>query len=210
MNREGNKHDDVPRSDEYNNEPRGGFDQGGTVDLVDESYIPFLSSLWQMPEIAREFAGPGSRLFKTFIRDLMKHLSKHTVGNDHPTMMIVYHGVLPSAENNFSPKEYLRIVSDKLDYSVWSLSDVSPHQVINMTRTAGADCWNKDLAIMVSDLVYPSFITNDGAVAIDALLMNIFTSLEAERTRIPRAFGSGLSSSSSASSIQPAGSGSQG
>ena len=76
--------------DEYDNEPRGGLDQRGTVDLVDESYIPFLSSLWQMPEIASEFAGPGSGLFKTFIRGLMNHLSKHTVANEHSTMMIVF------------------------------------------------------------------------------------------------------------------------
>ena len=163
-----------------------------------------------MPEIAREFAGQGSGLFKNFIRDLMKQLSKYTVGNALPTMMIVYHGELPSENNQFTPKEYLRIVSDKVNYSVWCLPDVSTHQVINMTRTAGDDSWNKNLAIMVSDLVHPSFITNDGAVAIDALLTHTFNTLEAEKSPVPRAFGSGLSSSSSASSRQPVSTDSQG
>ncbi len=165
--------------------------------MVDETYIPILSSLWQMPEIAREFAGHGSGLFKNLIRDLMKNLSKYTIGDALPTMMIVFHGELPSEENQLGPREYLRVVSDKVNYSVWNLSDVSAHQVINMTRIAGDDTWNKNLAIMVSDLVHPSFITNDGALAIDALLTHTFNTLEAERSRVPRAFGSGLSSSSS-------------
>ena len=70
-----------------------------------------------MPEIAREFAGLGSGLFKNLMRDLMKNLSKYTVGDALPTMMIVFHGDLPYEENQFGPKEYLRVVSDKANYS---------------------------------------------------------------------------------------------
>ena len=171
MSREENKRNEASRQgDEPSDQTQRGSEQEETVCLVDETYMPTLSSLWHMPEIAREFAGQGSGLFKNLTRDLMKQLSKYTVGDALPTMMIVYHGELPSEDKQFTPKEYLRIVSDKVNYSVWSLSDVFTHQVINMTRTAGDDSWNKNLAIMVSDLVHPSFITNDGAVAIDALL----------------------------------------
>ena len=126
MNREESKQSEVSgEGGEPTDQTPGSSEQMGYY-LVDETYIPTLSSLWQMPEIAREFAGQGSGLFKNLIRDLVKHLSKYTVGDALPTMMIVFHGELPSVENNFGPKEYLRIVSDKVNYSVWNLSDSPP------------------------------------------------------------------------------------
>ncbi len=126
MSREESKQSEVSdQGGEATDQTQGSSEQGGTYYLVDETYIPILSSLWQMPEIAREFAGQGSGLFKTLIRDLMKNLSKYTIGDALPTMMIVFHGELPSEDKQFGPKEYLRIVSDKVNYSVWSLSDVN-------------------------------------------------------------------------------------
>ena len=114
-----------------------------------------------------------------------------------PPMVIVYHGVEPSVEDSLTPKEHLRNVSDKANYSVWVLSATSEHGVVSMVRTAGAEIWAENLVIMLSELIHPSFITNEGACAIDDLCTQTFTSLETERVRIPRAFGSGLSSSSS-------------
>jgi len=114
MSREENKQNETfGQGDEPTDQTQGSSEQGGTYYVVDETYIPILSSLWQMPEIAREFAGQGSGLFKNFIRDLMKNLSKYTIGDALPTMMIVFHGELPSEDNQFGPKEYLRVVSDK-------------------------------------------------------------------------------------------------
>ena len=115
MNREESKQSEVSgQGGEPTDQTQGSSEQGGTYYLVDETYIPVLSSLWQMPEFARDFSGHGSGLFKNLIRDLMKNLSKYTVGDALPTMMIVFHGELPSEENQFGPKEYLRIVSDCL------------------------------------------------------------------------------------------------
>ena len=181
------------------------FVQRGTV-LVDASYVPTLSALWQMTEIGRGFTGSGSGLLKAFFREFTKHLIQYvpamTQGTHvpHSDMMIVFHGPLPSEDFGYTPKEYLRIVSDKVYYSVWTLSEPDSHSLVSLTRTAGADCWPKNLLMMVSDLCHPSYITNDGAEAIDNHLMQTFESLENERMRIPRALGSGLSSSSSSSS----------
>ena len=181
----------------------------GTIELLDESYIATLSSLWELPGIARNYSGSGSGSLKTFVRDLMKILSKYVVAahgpqNPLPTMMLVYHGDTPSDERAFTPKELLWAIADKANYSVWTLSEASEYEIVGLTKTAGADHWPKNLSIMVSDLDAPSFITNDGAHAIDELMTRTFTALEADHAvRGQRAFGSGLSSSSASSSRPP-------
>ena len=80
MNREESKESEVSgEGGELTDQTPGSSEQIGYY-LVDETYIPTLSSLWQMPEIAREFAGQGSGLFKNLIRDLVRHLGKYSVG----------------------------------------------------------------------------------------------------------------------------------
>ena len=134
----------------------GGNSPQGAVTLVDDSHIPTLNSLWELSGIARNFSGTGSGLFKTFVRDLMKILIRYKVAvrgpqNPLPTMMLVYHGDMPSDERTFTPKELLRAVSDKLNYSVWRLSEASEYDIVGLTRTVGADHWPRQLQIMVSD-----------------------------------------------------------
>ena len=204
MSREEEKHTfdtAVGSGDEQEDEPQ--------IELVDESYIPTLSALWRFSDIASKFSGPESKVLKDSTRDFVKNLIRYVhVETLNPTvpippMMIVYHGVEPSVEDNLSPKEHLRNVSDKAKYLVWRLSATSEQGVVSMVRTAGAECWSENLVIMLSELIHPSFITNEGACAIDDLCTQTFTSLETERVRIPRAFGSGLTSSSSAGSRLP-------
>ena len=68
-------------------EEEQGDDPRGAVDLIDDSYISTLSSLWQLAAISRGFTGSGTGtgsgmgfgLFKTFVRDLMKHPIKYVV-----------------------------------------------------------------------------------------------------------------------------------
>ena len=70
-------------------EEEQGDDPWGAVDLIDDSYISTLSSLWQLAAISRGFTGTGKGtgtgtgtgigLFKTFVRDLMKHPIKYVV-----------------------------------------------------------------------------------------------------------------------------------
>ena len=108
---------------------------------------------------------------------------------------------MPSEDRDFTPKEFLRVVSDKLNYSAWTLPEASEYDIVALTRTVGANHWPKHLTIMVSDLVEPSFVTNDGADAIDGPLTRTFAALEAEPpVRGQRASGSDLSSSSSSGS----------
>ena len=178
----------------------------GTIELIDESYIATLSFLWELPGIARNYSGSGSGSLKTFVRDLMKILSKYVVAahgpqNPLPTMMLVYHGDMPSDERAFTSKELLWAIADKANYSVWTLSAASEYEIVGLTKSAGADHWPKHLSIMVSDLDAPSFMTNEGAHAVDDLMTRTFTALETEQTvRGQRAFGSGLSSSSASGS----------
>ena len=184
---------------DLDDEPRG------TIALIDESYIATLSFLWELPGIARSYSGSGSGSLRTFVRDLMKILSKYVVAehgpqNPLPTMMLVYHGDVPSDERTFTPKELLLAIADKANYSVWTLSEASEYEIVGLTKTAGADHWPKHLSIMVSDLDAPSFMTNDGAQADDELMTRIFTIMEADAARGQRAFGSGLFSSSASGS----------
>ena len=98
----------VGSGDEQDDEPQG------KVDLVDDSYVPTLTATWRFTDIASKFAGPGSGALKHFVRDFVKHLIRHVLVETPgaivpiPPMVIVYHGEEPSADDNLSPKEYLR------------------------------------------------------------------------------------------------------
>ena len=145
------------------------------VEMVDESRLPTVCALWNLPTIATSLTGSGSGNFKKIVRDLMALVYKYVVGphgaqNPLPRLMLVYHGPVPSDNLTVTNKELLQNFSDKLNFSVWELSDASEYELVRLRRQAGSDVWPDFLDILVIDLPAATFFMPEVTDAIDDLL----------------------------------------
>ncbi len=186
------------------------------VEMVDESRLPTVCALWDLPAIATSLTGSGSGNFKKFVRDLMALVYKYVVGphgteNLLPRLMLVYHGPVPSDNLTFTNKELLQNFSDKLNFSVWELSHASAYELVRLRRQAGSNVWPDFLDILVLDLPAATFFTPDVTDAIDDLLTRTFAATEVDPpVHVPRQFGAGLPAGGSTGSGQPSRPGTRG
>jgi len=164
------------------------IDPHGVVQLMDESFAPTLGALGKFPAIATAATGTQSGFLRTFSRELARLVFKYIPGpqgspNPLPKMMLVYHGPMPTEDQPLTAKQLLQNFSDKLYYSLWSVSKPGDYDIVRLRRAHGNDSWPNPVDIMVSDLETPMYFEGTMAEAIDDVLTRTFALTEEGRPK---------------------------